>query len=229
MWLKLGFISALLVMLVTLPYQATKPPFNTGRVTFERSEASPLNAVASVGLQTHTAIGIVFGQHQQTLCDKKHSFSINDQLPKDALARAVAGTGYSVRERSGVFVIAAPDIPTWQRRLLTHRYPVFKAEEEMTMQVLGAQLTGWMWVEVGHAKGYGASIMGSLSAEQLKLGVMKFASTEEIANRIVSLGSKGIWLLKADKSNASSPMQESITTYSYHDDTLAIQTLSCKQ
>lgn len=216
-------------MLFALPYQAAKPPFNSGRVTFGSAEASPLNVIAAVGLQTHTPIGIVFGQHQQTLCDKKHGFSIKDQLPKDALVRAVAGTGYSVRERSGVFVIAAPDIPNWQRKLLKHRYRVFKAEEEMTMAELGAQLTGWMWVAVDHAKGYGASIMGSLSAEQLKLGVMKFASTEEIANRIVSLGSKGIWLLKADKSNASSAMQESITTYSYHDDTLAIQTLSCKQ
>lgn len=229
MWLRLSFISTLLVMLVALPYQETKPSSNTGRVTFERAEASPLNAIAAVGLQTHTPIGIVFGQHKETLCDKKHSFSFKDQTPRDALVRAVAGTGYSVRERSGVFVITAPGIPNRQRKLLKHRYRIFNAEEEMTMAELGAQLTGWMWVEVEGAKGYGGSIMSSPSAEQLKLGVMKFASTEEIANRIVSLGSKGIWLFRPNNSKASSPMGESITTYSYHDDTFAIQTLRCKQ
>ena len=66
------------------------------------------------------------------------------------------------------------------------------------MVKLGFELTMWIRMEVDHETGFGGSILGSTNDERFTLGAMPAATTEEIANRIVSLGSKGMWILTMD-------------------------------
>lgn len=230
MWLELSCILALILTPLALPHLETQhfaPLLNDGQVAFDSANTAPFNAIVAAGLQANVPIGIVFGQHQQTLCEGKRPFSIKTSSLKETLAKAVAGTGYSVKKENGVFVITAPGTTSLQRKILAHKYRAFVAGNEMTMQELGAQLTGWMWAEVGHVKGYGGSIMSSPSAERSNLSVIPSATTEAIANHIASLGSKGIWLFRSEKSNPSDPSQESISIYSYKDDLQSIKALSC--
>ena len=66
------------------------------------------------------------------------------------------------------------------------------------MVELGAALTMWIRMEVDHENGFGGSILGSTNDERFTLGAIPAATTEELANRIVSLGSKGMWVLTMD-------------------------------
>ena len=62
---------------------------------------------------------------------------------------------------------------------------------------MGVGLTMWMQAASHPDRGFGGSILGSLNDEKLTLKIPPSSSTEEIANAIVSLGSKGIWILRA--------------------------------
>jgi hypothetical protein len=66
------------------------------------------------------------------------------------------------------------------------------------MVMLGAELTMWIRAEVDHETGFFGSILGSTNDERFTLGAIPVATTEELANRIVSLGSKGMWILTMD-------------------------------
>ncbi|WP_161557192.1 hypothetical protein [Acidisarcina polymorpha] len=55
------------------------------------------------------------------------------------------------------------------------------------MAGIGAQLTGALWLSSGLASGVGGSTLYSLSASKYKLDDIGASTTEEIANRIVSL------------------------------------------
>jgi hypothetical protein len=46
--------------------------------------------------------------------------------------------------------------------------------------------------------GFGASIGGATNDERFSLKAIPWATTEEIADRIVSPGSKGMWIFRAD-------------------------------
>jgi hypothetical protein len=63
------------------------------------------------------------------------------------------------------------------------------------MVELGVQLTMWMLTEIDGVTGFAGSILGATNDERFTFGAMAPSTTEEIANRIVSLGSKGMWIL----------------------------------
>ncbi|HYK36519.1 hypothetical protein [Alloacidobacterium sp.] len=66
------------------------------------------------------------------------------------------------------------------------------------MVQMGVSLTMWMRATANpKIQGFGGSILHSLNDERLTLKVPPSSNTEEIANAIVSLESKGMWMLKA--------------------------------
>jgi hypothetical protein len=73
------------------------------------------------------------------------------------------------------------------------------------MPEMAAGLTGWMWMVTHLASGYGSSILGSTNDERFTLEVMPSATTEEIANKIVSQGSKGMWILRTAPNDTHKP------------------------
>jgi hypothetical protein len=126
------------------------------------------------------------------------SFSLAKLDAKSTLLEAIAGTGYSLNESNGTFVLIAGDLTSRQRQVLDHVYPDFKAGLDQTMVELGVQLTMWMQAEIDHVPGFGGSILYSLNDERFTFAATSPSTTEEIANGIVSMGSKGIWILRAD-------------------------------
>jgi hypothetical protein len=55
----------------------------------------------------------------------------------------------------------------------------------------------WMRAAVHPEIGFSASILGSTNDEKFTLKAPPSSSTEQLANIIVSLGSKGLWMLRA--------------------------------
>jgi hypothetical protein len=80
---------------------------------------------------------------------------------------------------------------------------------------LGAELTMWIRMEIDREPGIGGSILSSTNDERFTLGAIPAATTEELANRIVSLGSKGLWILTMDAFQRDGEWTDSVEVEPY--------------
>lgn len=179
-------------------------------VTFKCDHATPLDLIHAVGFQTRTPIGIAVGGDPDALSKDTHSYDLEDADVRSALMKAIEGTGYSVREEDQVMVLLAGDLSSRQKELLDHVYPVaFRSVEKDTMIGFGMELTRRLQAVTHPQDGYAGSVSTSTNEERFVFDIPAGATTEEIANRIVSQGSKGIWVLRvsphpaADKTDPS--------------------------
>jgi hypothetical protein len=183
-------------------------------VTYTKQESTPFELVTAVAQQTHVPIGIILGQNPDTLHEPR-SYDLRSVDARAALLEAIRGTGYSLKEDSGVFEIYAGDLTSRQHDLLTHRYQNFASNPSSTMFGLGVDLTMWMRAVIDPDQGFAASILSSTSDETFNLGVIPSATTEEIANRIVTLGSKGMWIFRVTGSPTTADSTDEVEIFSY--------------
>jgi len=167
-------------------------------VTFKCARATPLDLIRATGRQARIPIGVVLGRNPDVLLKARHSYDLEKVDARFALLEAIQGTGYILNEENNVLVLMAGDLAPRQRRLLTQPYAGFKPGSDKTMVELGVSLTMWMRVAVDPTMGFGASISGSTNDERFNVEGTLSGTTEEIANRIVSLGTKGMWILRVD-------------------------------
>ena len=112
-----------------------------------------------------------------------------------------------------MLVLIAGDLTPRQNNLLYLQYANFQPSG--TMAEMAAYLTGWMWMATHPGSGYGGSILGSTNDEHFALKEMQSATTEEIANKIVSQGSKGMWILRTAPNNTDSPSDYQVEVEPY--------------
>ena len=167
-------------------------------VTFRCDHATPLQLIQAVGRQTRLPIGIVLGGDPVLLTKTIRNFSLTRVGAKTALSEAIAGTGYSLEEANGALELIAGDLTPRQRQVLDHMYPDFKTSPNQVMVELAAQMTMWMQMEVDHVPGFGGSTLYSPDDERFTFVATPASTTEEIADRIVALGSRGMWTLTTD-------------------------------
>lgn len=141
------------------------------------------------------------------------SYNLEGVTAQNALAEAIRDTGYSLTEVDGVLVLIAGDLTPSQKKLLYLQYANFQSSG--TMAVMAANLTGWMWTATHPASGYGGSILGSTNGEHFTLKEMQSATTEEIANKIVSQGSKGMWILRTAPNDTHNPSDYQVEVEPY--------------
>jgi hypothetical protein len=175
------------------------------RVTFKCHRATPLDLIYAIGRQTRIPIGIALGLDASVLSKPTRSYDLENVGARLALQEAIQDTGYMLEEENHVTVLVAGDLTARQQDLLTYAYSDFGPVSNQTMVELGAMLTGWMLGKIDHASGYGGSILESTNDERFSLKETPGATTEEIADSIVSLGSKGMWILKANAFPTRSP------------------------
>ncbi len=168
------------------------------KVTFRCDRASPLDLIRSVGRQSRRPIGVVLGRDPSRLSRPSHSYDVENVDARVALRKAIEGTGYTLKEENHVLVLTAGDLSPRQKDLLFHRYADFVPGKNQTMFELGFFLSISMRQAVDPKPGYAANILSSLNDERFTLEATFPATTEGIANRIVSLGSKGMWIFRVD-------------------------------
>lgn len=178
-------------------------------VTFQCKGATRLELIRAVGRQTRIPIGVAMGQDAGTLEKTKQTYDLAGVDAKTALQEAIAETGYSLEERDGVIVLMAGDMTPYQRELLTYRLKDFGGGRDRTVADLDFQLNMWLDAAINPDKpGYGASIGGSSNDERFTIKTISDGTVEAMANRIVSLGSKGMWIFSAEGiAAAGSPWQ----------------------
>ena len=195
------------------------------KVTFKCDHASPLDLIRTTGRQTRIPIGVVLGQEPGVLSKPRRSYDLENVDARSALLEAIQDTGYSLIEENHVLVLIADDLTARQQRLLTQPYSDFGRGSNSTMVELGVSLTMWMRNAIDPMDGYAASIGGSTNDERFTLAEPLSGTTEEIANRIVSLGSKGMWIFRADPSphSGESTDQVEIEPYQHYSNRVSIQ------
>jgi hypothetical protein len=184
-------------------------------VTFKCEHATPLQLIQATGRQTRAPIGIVLGQDPTLLSKTRRTYNFEEVDTRFALLEAIAGTGYSLRESNQVLVLVAGDLTSRQQQMLDHEYPDFKSGSQQTMVELGVQLTMWMRAEIDGEAGFAGSILGATNDERFTFGATPPSTTEEIANRIVSLGSKGMWILTTDAFDRTSEWTDGVAIEPY--------------
>jgi hypothetical protein len=198
-----------------------------GLVTYSATDETPMKAIAALALQSGVPVGIAVGQDQQLLCRSRRSFDIRDRTPGDALTEVSASAGYRVKEEQHVLVLTAPDLASWQRAVLDHRYSSFPSYSRVAMVVLGSRLTGAIRMTLGNVTTFAASTLYSPTDHMLNFSGMDNASTEDIANNIVNLDGKGIWILRSTVNPPTSAADVEAVIYSYRDDANSVRGLTC--
>jgi hypothetical protein len=197
----------------------------SSHVTLHLSQTSALAAIIDIGKVSRQPLGIVLGANASAFCASQQKVDIEDESALDAVTRVVKPLKYSVETKQGVAVVEPDALAQWLTANLEHRYD-FPALTGLTITSLGTRLDGWMKMEVGHAPGYAASTHHAPNAQRFDLGVMTSASTVEIADRIVSLGPKGVWMLGPNTSNPKGALDTDIRVAPY-DDPDALGSLNC--
>ena len=196
------------------------------KVTFRCSKATPLDLMKAVGRQTRTPIGIVLGRNTDALTKERRPYDLEGVTPETALREAAEDANYTLKQEGLVWVLVADDATFSQNSLLQQSYSGFNIDRPTPMVVMGATLTMWMLASAHpEIRGFGGSTLHSLNDEQLTLQTPPSATTEMIADMIVSLGSKGMWILRAnpDYSDDVSNDEVEIEAYQHYSNRLNIE------
>jgi hypothetical protein len=184
-------------------------------VTFACRDATSLELIQSTGRQTRIAIGIVLGADDTVLSRTKRRYRLFNTDAESALNVAVAGTGYTVAKSDYEFLLTAGDLTSRQMQVLTRKFAGFQGGSNMTMVALGSELTMMVQSDLHHLTGFVGSIAGSTNDEEFSLGALGPSNIQGIADRIVSLGSKGIWTLRIDAFQRTNGWNDWVRTEPY--------------
>lgn len=186
-----------------------------GRVSFLCRSATPYQAIQAAGRQSRRAIGIVLGRNARSLLGHPRPFALADVDVETALRDAVCGTGYSLQQRSGVLMLIAGDLTARQKRVLSLPVADFRAEPGSSLSDMGQSLTMWLQNTLHPGGGYMLGGISSTNEEGFTMPEIASSTVEQIANRIVQIGPKGIWVLHADAVKQRGRPRDTVAIESY--------------
>jgi hypothetical protein len=200
-----------------------QPSSELNRIRLTSNHVTPLQVIVRIGVDKRLPIGIVFGP-QPTLCSEQASLTVDAANFEEAFSQILKGTGYSVQIQNGVYSLLAPDVTEHEASLLAYRFDRFSAVNS-TLRAAGALLGGYIMVAAEGAKGFAGDSPYRLSAKRFDIQLQS-ATTTQIANHIVSLGGKGIWVFRPVKATAAGD-ESSIQIYGYEDNAADLERLAC--
>ncbi|MBB5338442.1 hypothetical protein [Tunturiibacter gelidoferens] len=200
------------------PEFAPKLVDNPNRVVTFRCQGTALDLIESAGRQARIPIGLVLDARQEIIFHTKRQFDLIGADAASALREAIRETGYELKQEGDVLVIVPVTLTDRQRNLLALRLTNFKTLPGSTMFDLGLHLNMWLRDATNPMTGYNLSHPSSNNEEQFTFAEIPSATTQEIANRIVQLGSKGMWVLRLNAGEADGRQIDTleIEPYQHH-------------
>jgi hypothetical protein len=188
-------------------------------------DTSILLALITFGSETHIPIGVVLETEKpHQLCEDNRHVTIRDRPISEFLDALLAQSNYAWSVNDGVIAIRPSHLADQVNRVLTMKFDRFGGMQT-TMQGLGISLKAWIYSRLHpEANGFATDIISSPDAEQFAQFEVRDASVEQILNKIVSLGNKGIWILQMRR-GVESNTDIDLHTYSYKDDVVALHTI----
>jgi hypothetical protein len=217
---------ALLSLEAVIAQSAPAPNAQPSQVNF-RAKTSALDAIIAIGLATHSPIGILPGQDTTALCKTRYEFDLTDLDASSALLSVAHQMQYSWYEEDGVMILRAPDLTPRQAELLDHRFANYPAQSKRTVHLLTARLAEWLWSSQHPDQGYGGSILDRPGAPEITLQELKDVTPSQIANRIVTNGSRGMWISQIRPNAADEMTDYQIILELYRDPNQLQPEISC--
>lgn len=222
------FVRLLALMILTLGSSLAQRSLNGNATGYLGGKSTPFRAIIAIGLADHVPIGIAFGV-KQSLCEQEQTYNFAGMSTLQALRKATEGTGYNLSLTGGVYELWAPDITQREHDVSTFKFSRFSAPPT-TMTELGERLTGYVSTVIEGAGGFFIDTIGNTDDEIVTTTTMTDLSGPQIADQIVKLGSKGIWMMNAAHSDTEAkPGSTLFRIFSYHDSANTLQHLSCLQ
>ena len=205
------------------------PSGNLQRQTISISvNSNILLALSKFGTEARIPIGIVFETNKpHRLCEENRQVTTRGRPISEFLDALLARSDYTWSVEDGVIVVHPTHIADQVSRVLNIKIDEFGpfALLPTTMQSLGILLASRTFSELHpENKGSAGSILSSPDAETFPNFEVRDASVEQILNRIVSLGSKGMWFFRLSQ-DFEDKKDINLHTYSYKGDANAIQTI----
>ncbi len=159
--------------------------------------------------------GVIVGRESYCALVPNLAQSFATGTVKEAFAEIAKATGGSVTTDGKVLVLRVGTPPKRLSKALSFKFPRFP-KVDGTLPDLGALLDGWMLSTLPENNGFGSSIGISPGEETLHLPESTNVSVQEVADKMVSLGSKGIWIaMDTNDDSSDSARTMSIDLYSY--------------
>jgi hypothetical protein len=195
-------------------------------ISYRGGKSTPLLAAINIALADRIPLGVIFGSGQ-SMCEKEIEYDFTKMTRLDALRMVVKDTGYTIVLRDNVYNLVAPDITERERKAMTFRFKWFRAPST-TMADLGMRLNGYISTSIEGAKGFATSSLGSTDDEIISFNELQNVTSLQVANRIVTSGSRGVWLMHTTPSSGSTEPDSTIfNIFSYHDSRDRLTKISC--
>ena len=190
--------------------------------------ATALEAIGEIGLQTRVPIGIIPGRDVAALCRTKHAFVLMNLPPESALSAIAEQVHYALNQDQGVFMLTAPDVTPHQQQVMNFRLREFRSRRRETAQMIGARLSGTLWTGMMHGIASSGSIAHSTNAPRVTLPrMLKNVTPLDVADRVVQLGPGGLYLSMIAPDRIETPADLKIQFSSYGDPAQLKLDMSC--
>ncbi len=194
-------------------------------ISLELQKSPTLTAILRLASEQKAPLGIIYGA-SPALCSAPKRISIRASNLEEAFSQVLTGTGYKVSVENGVYIISAPDVTDKERNVLNFRFDRFSATDS-TMSESGKLLKGYIATVVGGSGGFVLNTLSNDSSERIDVH-LRNSSTKEIADHIVSLKGKGLWIFGPPSFPETATGSETpLQIYSYTEDSKAIDHLGC--
>jgi hypothetical protein len=199
------------------------------KVSFAVHNQSVLEAVIALGINEQLPMGITLRQPED-LCKPQKTRTFTDVSVDALLSLLLADTDYKWTEADGVIEIGPGKRREAETTFLNMRINKFGAPSS-TIQGAGIVLSGYITALLHPGQGYAGDILSSSDSEKTPPVSLHNTSVEQIANFIVSLGSKGVWILTPTAPSESAGNVKitdlRLSTYGYKDDANVLRNRLC--
>jgi hypothetical protein len=193
------------------------------------SNETVLQGIFDAGSAAKLPVGII-RQRGDALCQRS---VIPDGLQAEAATSAtiaaLAATAHYHPSMNGEVMAIQPDnISKKLQSVMVYRYPSFP-KLEGTPGYMGQVLQGWLSTTFNGARGYGGESVQAGPEEDRTLPALKSATPVEIANAIVALPPKGLWVLEEVAGKDGRSTEVNFTLFPYGTNPQKINAVLCSE
>jgi len=221
----LRFAGALAFWLIAIAsIQAGSRPRDLFNVSLQN--VNSLQGVLKFATENRVPIGIILNS-QISLCNSSRNVSLKSVRIGSVLDTLLAGSDYVWSIDNGVFLVKPRNLQESSNYVMDLKFERFTGMKS-TIQGLGIILAGYIQGELRPREGYAGDILQSTDSEQVGPLDLTNVTVKQIANNIVSLDGKGVWVLYPIPENTSQiAAVRRLYIYGYSDDSRTIADLSC--
>jgi hypothetical protein len=202
------------------------PPDPQQEIRFDSRGGDILHGLLRLASERHLAMGMVL-ETSGKLCDRPRSSHFDDATLAEVIDGLLAGSGNKWFLRNGALEVRPNHVAEPETRILDMRFDVFNGMNT-TIQGLGVILAGYVQSRLSGGGGIAGDILSSPDSEVIPPFTLRNVSVEQIADYIVSKGTKGAWLLYSPGSDGKHPPRFDLRTYGYKDDLGVLKRVTCR-